>query len=59
VTEPLWLDLPHVHAIYKTQLASFGGPDGVRDEGLVESAIVRPQNMFYYENVEDLIEPYV
>lgn len=30
------------------QLALFGGPDGVRDLGLLESALGRPQNKFAY-----------
>jgi death-on-curing protein len=55
VTEPLWLDLADVLDIHGGQLASFGGLDGIRDETLIESALLRPQNMFYYENVEDAL----
>lgn len=55
MTEPLWLDLADVLDIHKGQLASFGGSEGVRDEKLVESALARPQNMFFYENVEDVL----
>jgi death-on-curing protein len=55
VTEPLWLDLSDIRAIHPSQLGSFGGADGERDPDLIESAIARPQNMFYYENEEDLL----
>ena len=55
MTEPLWLDLADVLDIHRGQLASFGGAEGVRDEDLVESALARPQNMFLYENVEDVL----
>ena len=30
------------------QLALFGGPDGVRDQGMLESALGRPVNKFTY-----------
>jgi hypothetical protein len=56
-SEPLWLDLGDVLDIHKGQLASFGGADGIRDQDLIESALARPQNMFFYENVEDALSP--
>lgn len=31
-------------------LAEFGGASGIRDEGLLDSALMRPQNLFAYEN---------
>lgn len=34
--------------IHTEQLALFGGPDGVRDVGLLESALTRPKNRFAY-----------
>jgi len=30
------------------QLAEHGGPEGIRDEGLLESALAKPQNRFAY-----------
>jgi len=48
VTEPRWLDTNIVLDIHAEQLALFGGPDGVRDLGLLESALARPLNKFAY-----------
>ena len=48
MTEPVWIDLEVVLAIHDEQLAEHGGQIGVRDQGLLESAIVRPRNQFAY-----------
>jgi death-on-curing protein len=48
VTEPEWLDLEIMIDVHAEQLALFGGPDGLRDLGLLESALARPQNKFAY-----------
>jgi len=48
MTEPRWLDLNIVLDFHTEQLALFGGPDGIRDLGLLESALTRPQNKFAY-----------
>lgn len=48
MTEPRWLDLNIVVDFHAEQLALFGGPDGIRDLGLLESALGRPQNKFAY-----------
>jgi death-on-curing protein len=48
VTEPRWLDLDIILDVHAEQLALFGGADGVRDRGLVESALARPLNKFAY-----------
>jgi death-on-curing protein len=48
VTEPDWLELDIVLDFHAEQLALFGGPDGIRDLGLLESALARPQNKFAY-----------
>ena len=37
-----WVDVSVVLAIHDRQLAEHGGPDGIRDPGLVESALARP-----------------
>ncbi|MGA7884841.1 MAG: type II toxin-antitoxin system death-on-curing family toxin [Acidobacteriaceae bacterium] len=38
-----------VRALHGIQLAAFGGPEGLRDEGLLESALARPKHAFVYE----------
>lgn len=48
MSEPRWLDTNIVLDIHAEQLALFGGPDGVRDLGLLESALARPINKFGY-----------
>lgn len=48
MTEPLWLTPDVVVDIHSEQLALFGGPDGIRDLGLLESALARPVNRFAY-----------
>ena len=46
--EPEWV-LPEVVALLHEQsLAQFGGASGVRDEGLLESALNRPRQVFAY-----------
>ena len=44
--EPAWIDLEVVLAIHDEQLAEHGGQSGVRDRGLLESAMARPRNQF-------------
>ena len=48
MTEPRWIDLEVVLAIHDEQLAEHGGQAGVRDRGLLESAMGRPMNQFAY-----------
>jgi death-on-curing protein len=37
-----------VYAIHDRQLAEHGGRDGIRDRGVIESALARPQNLLSY-----------
>ena len=46
--EPKWLDIDIVLDFHAEQLALFGGADGIRDRGLLESALARPINKFAY-----------
>jgi death-on-curing protein len=48
MTEPRWLELGIVLDFHAEQLALFGGADGMRDLGLLESALARPQNKYSY-----------
>ena len=48
MSEPTWLLTKAVIDIHTEQLAQFGGPDGVRDIGLLESALARPINRHAY-----------
>ncbi len=46
---PIWIDATDVHAFHQGMLSMFGGLAGVRDEGLLDSALNRPQHLFFYE----------
>jgi death-on-curing protein len=48
MSEPIWLDVDEVIDMHAEQLAIFGGPEGVRDRGLLESAVLRPVNQWHY-----------
>jgi death on curing protein len=50
--EPIWLTYDQVIAIHSRQLRRFGGAPGLRDEGLLRSAIERPLNKWHYEQTE-------
>ncbi len=45
MTPFVWVLKEVVLAIHGEQLAEHGGRDGLRDDGLVDSALARPQNM--------------
>ncbi|MGL5074500.1 MAG: type II toxin-antitoxin system death-on-curing family toxin, partial [Waterburya sp.] len=47
---PIWVEEEVVIAIHLRQLAEHGGSDGIRDRGLLESALFRPRNLFNYGN---------
>ena len=49
MTEPIWLPVELVIAIHESQLREFGGPPGLRDRGLLESALGRAKNVWAYE----------
>ncbi|HYJ58309.1 MAG TPA: type II toxin-antitoxin system death-on-curing family toxin [Methyloceanibacter sp.] len=55
MSEPVWLQVDLVLSIHDEQLREFGGPPGLRDRGLLESALARPQNKFGYGS-NDLAE---
>jgi death-on-curing protein len=48
--EPRWLKDTVALAIHRRQLAEHGGLDGVRDAGMLASALARPKNLFAYSN---------
>ena len=54
MSEPRWLAPVHVLAIHSDQIQAHGGAIGLRDRGLLESALERPRNRFRYEPGSDL-----
>ena len=52
MTEPFWLTRQMAVAIHDEQLTIHGGASGLRDEGMLESALDRPKNRWSYEQAE-------
>lgn len=61
MTEPTWIDLEIAMALHARQIIEHGGADGIRDLGMLESALDRPKNKWYYDEsatVHDLAAAY-
>jgi len=55
VTEPAWISRELAIAIHRRQLTEHGGLDGIRDSGMLDSALSRPRNLLAYsEDPPDL-----
>ena len=54
--EPIWVHVEAIRVLHERSLAVHGGPSGVRDSGLLESALERPRNRFVYEGTTDVFE---
>lgn len=50
MNEPCWITKEECLAFHQELVARFGGLGGIRDEGLLDSALARPQQLFHYEN---------
>ena len=51
-----WILKDAVIGIHGRQIAEHGGSDGVRDEGLLLSALARPENLYAYGDDPDLAD---
>ena len=47
--EPRWVLETTILAAHDAQIAEHGGLHGIRDTGLLQSALAHPQNLFHYE----------
>lgn len=54
MNEPVWLDRRAIIAFHAESLAEHGGSSGIRDEGLLDSALARPKNQFAYATELDV-----
>lgn len=52
MSEHLWLTLEQVLFIHKKMIDAFGGTHGIRDEGLLQSALARPLNFYHYQHAD-------
>jgi death on curing protein len=50
-----WIEMETVLAVHDMQIAEHGGASGIRDIGLIESALARPANMVNYGD-PDIVE---
>jgi death-on-curing protein len=44
--DPIFLTLDNVIEIHREMIARYGGSDGIRDKGLLESAVATPHFFF-------------
>ncbi len=52
--EPVWIEPEALLTLHERTIALHGGVEGLRDAGLLESALMRPMNRFQYEGVGEL-----
>lgn len=52
--EPRWITREGLVRLHLQSLQMFGGPEGLRDENMLESALARPANQFHYGGDVDL-----
>jgi death on curing protein len=48
MTEPIWMEMADAVIFHDMELAAHGGSAGLRDPGMLESAIMRPRNLWAY-----------
>ncbi len=53
MSEPFWLAKAAILELHAASLRRYGGPEGLRDEGLLESALMRPRNIHSYSGEGD------
>jgi death-on-curing protein len=54
--QPYWISRKALLYLHSASSATFGGSTGIRDEGLLDSALARPQNRYLYVPESDLPE---
>lgn len=52
--QPVWLTRTLVETLQREQVREHGGKLGLRDEGLLESALARPRHRWSYDREADL-----
>lgn len=56
MTEPRWLAKRALLLLHGESLAEHGGALGIRDEGLLDSALGRPINQYAYGGISDIVQ---
>lgn len=55
MSEPVWIEERDALALHGRLVALHGGGEGIRDKGLLESALARPKQLDAYADSPDLI----
>jgi death on curing protein len=50
--EPIWVGFDLAEAIHARQIAEHGSSDGIRDRGLLESALAKPRQRLIYDRCD-------
>jgi death-on-curing protein len=53
MSEPVWVSRRVIELLHQESLAEHGGAEGLRDAGLLDSAMARARNLHAYEDVID------
>jgi death-on-curing protein len=48
MSEPCFVTVAQVERLHEKLINRFGGSHGLRDRGLLESAVIQPRNVYYY-----------
>ena len=56
MSEPRWVLPEVVHAIHKMLIAEHGGLPGIRDQGLLDSALARPRQQAAYAKKNSIVQ---
>lgn len=60
MNEPVWIRRDVIDSVHDLQLVEHGGAVGIRDEGLLDSALAKPRNKHAYgeTNIQSLAAAY-
>ena len=48
MTEPIWMEMIDAVIFHDMEISAHGGSSGLRDPGMLESALARPRNLWVY-----------
>ncbi len=52
MNEPIWISRELTERVHERQLAEHGGPGGIRDSAMLESALARPRQKLAYGGLD-------
>jgi death-on-curing protein len=56
MTDPVWIETQDALLLHARLLTLHGGAEGLRDEGLLQSALARPQQIYAYGEEPNIID---